>query len=137
MRGPNGVVVATAAEQPARDAERRAQRNIARGRIGAAVAARGQIARDFLGEVENRHALQPDMAGAGEAREEQAFAAEPDVPEAEDHLDFEADAGLEHAQHAVRWVQGVVPCRQLLCQRRVRRRAESWTWCGRHCPTWR
>src|SRR5882762_8414435 len=35
-----------------------------------------QVAADFLGQVHDRHALQPDMARAGQGREEEALAAE-------------------------------------------------------------
>ena len=48
-------------------------------RIRARVATVRQIAGDLLREIEDRHALQPDMAGAGERREEQALAAEQDL----------------------------------------------------------
>src|ERR1700722_2784301 len=87
-----------AAEQAAHRAEADAGRHGAAGR--AAVASSRQVAADFLGEVDDRHALQPDMAGAGEGGEEQAFAAEQDVLEALHHLDVEADGRLEHADMA-------------------------------------
>src|SRR5271166_3775022 len=75
-----------ASEQAAGGADRGARAQHAGGRIRARVAA-GQIAPDLLGEIEDRHALQPDVAGAGQRREEQAFAAEQDVAEPAHHLD--------------------------------------------------
>ncbi len=44
--------------------------------------------------------MQPDVAGAGQGGEKQAFAAKQDVLEALHHLNVEADAGLEHADMA-------------------------------------
>src|SRR6202011_20384 len=87
-------------EQAADGAERGAGRDAAGRRRTAAIAAPREIAADFFGEVDDRHALQPDMAGAGQRREEQAFAAEQYVLEALHHLNVESDAGLEHADMA-------------------------------------
>ena len=74
----------------------------ARGGIRAAVAAARQVARDLLGEVEDRHALQPDMAGAGQARQEQALAAEQHVLEAAHHLNVERHASARTRRHGRR-----------------------------------
>ena len=88
-----------AADDPADGAE--AGRGRDRGRRGSRIEAWAWgVAADLLGQVQDRHALQPDLDRDRHGREKEAFAAEEDVLEAGHELDVELDRRILHADMA-------------------------------------
>ena len=62
---------------------------------------------DAVGDARERQALQEDLTGAGESRQEEAFAAEERVGEAADELDVVVDVGVKCHQAARVDAQGL------------------------------
>src|SRR6266404_1835138 len=55
------------------------------------------MAGDLFGEIDDRHALQPDLTGSRQLGEEQAIAAKDHIADALDQLEIDADAGFMSA----------------------------------------